>query len=425
MSQYVRAEEAKYIQEIRQESIILKNSPRYEKLKSQEDSLFKQFGEHPILSTAGGQRIIPTLNIIKAPLAYYYLRFNENTNLVKNEIFLETVVYSTDIERRQSLVLYVKEYLSNRLNEYMDWDLYISRSGNPKWANQFIASNKDTPIVTDGSRLLYYSIGIWANEFERKNKKTAYHILRNITKDTLFRSNKEHIYILHLLDSKQTQFDIIKYYDPNNYRKINYYEEHPLDLLFNITGIYFRAQGLSKYLPKNILEMSDFENKRVAKYITNLREKMNRKVGSTELKKINTAIFHLNPKQGKREFRKHLKEHVNGSTNITDNYTIAFGYLLKVYANTLCSKERDYELLKLSFLNTEKLNTQERFNIFMALYKKSIDCLPLLLALKEKQSTSQTANDLLNRISQFLKRENSKKSKRLLKAITAINSIEI
>ena len=353
-----------YIYKIEKEAKELKrNKAEYQNYLQKEDSLF-QLRETDI---ENGMHVAywPDLSLLNAPLAYYHIRLQDNSDRCYFYI-TDGIPLSSDIENRQNFLLYIQSkketiYNSTLSEIQINWNHYLSLSGNSNWANEYISSIKMPKIESNFKKTLpYIVINHWANSLNHRNKSKAYNYVKSLYGANP--SNAEDNSFFHLfyrLKPKKTQNELVKYWDQD--------------------------EGTSNYSIIMLLSKFNSKNTRVANKLTKIKSKCD----STDyiIDYINTALFYLNPKQGKKDMTNHLEKDILGIEAYEDYYSDP-KKVLKSFAEDMCKKADELDILT-KYVKSEPIHTSgdiHRYWVLEEINKKSVEHYKkLIIELKEKE----------------------------------------
>jgi len=329
-----------------------KNKVLYQEYLAKEDSLFFRYNNRLKNSPQLHVHIRPDLRTLEMPLAYYYIRFKGSKNKERYREYLYAISASKDSKNRLDFVLDIKKKhkdLSDR------WEELTVRSANAIWANNLISSAE----LKLSNEKREYSLSYYRNKNNYQN--TFSELVINYWADSLNLKNKEKTFTyLHKLYSNGA----------------SYYRDADFELLYKLKPIETQNK-LLEYLyyngsPDNstIVLFADFTTKNIpaASKLIALRKEM--PLG--EQKYINTAIYFMNPEQGRKEVVSFLEKEILGKSAMEDNYFNA-RKVLKNYAINLCKSSADISIL-INYLKSDKryvFGDITRAGVLEAIYKTS------------------------------------------------------
>jgi len=354
--------------------LLKKNKVLYQEYLAKEDSLFLKYTH--LLKNRPQLHVHrrPNLSAIEAPLAYYFIRFKNAKNKERYRDYLTAISVSKDDKNKIDFIFYIKKNHEN-LIEY--WDRFIVELVNTTWVNAYISSEplrvEDEKRVNDllshqnlktyPNRIPDRIIKVWADSLNKGNKEKSYRYLvklyangDNFFKDADFE-------LLYKLKPTETINELVNhlYYEPQSYTFITRKDG---------TTQKIATSDTNRPNNKTIRLFADFttKNRPAANKLIALRKE----IPLGEQKYINTAIYFLNPEQGKKEVVSFLEKEIQGKVALEDNYFNA-RKVLKNFTTDLCKSSEDISIL-ISYLKSDKLDIYGdivREGVLEAIYNES------------------------------------------------------
>jgi len=352
-----------------------KNKVLYQAYLAKEDSLFLKYTHllknRPQLHVHNR----PVLSALEAPLAYYYIRFKDSKNKDRYRDYLTAISVSKDYKNKIDFIFYVKKN-HNYLIKY--WDRFIVELVNSTWVNEYISSepllveNKKRESKLDShqylktypNRIPDRIIKVWADSLNKGNKEKSYRYLMKLyaNGDNFFKDAD--FELLYKLNPTETINELVNflYYEPQSYTEI----------VRDDGSIQKISTSSEPPRPNNktIRLFADFttKNRPAANKLIALRKQ----IPLGEQKYINTAIYFLNPEQGKKEVVSFLEKEIQGKVALEDNYYNA-RKVLKNFTTDLCKSSEDISIL-IGYLKSDKLDIYGdivREGVLEAIYNES------------------------------------------------------
>ena len=373
------------------------NKEQFLKYLKKEDSLFLRYTNLLKNSTQLHVHRKPDLRTLEAPLAYYYIRFKNSKNKKRYNDYLTAISVSENSQNKIDFIFYIKK---NHKSLVQYWDEFIAEFVNATWVNEYIATeplliekgkreeklNSHRYLKTYPNRIPDRIIKVWADSLNRANKDKSYRYLIKLYANGNNFFDDADFELLYTLKPTETINVLLNhlYYEPQSYT-VTVRDD-------GTTHKTSTSSEPSRPNNKTIRLFTDFNTKNIQ--AANRLIELRKEIDTNEQKYINTAIYFMNPEQGRKEVVSFLKKEIQGKIAIEDQYFNA-KRVLKNYATYLCKSSGDISIL-INYLKSNKryiYGEITRTGVLVAIYNESPKHFEnVLLALKDYKK--ETGSDL-------------------------------